>query len=129
MLNIYAGGGKLCGFRARMKRQISSLFLASLPETVTKHVNKSPFLTLSTENPMKALLRLVAEKDGIFINITKNFLATPGFLKQAYRCILNKSGNCASNGFVKKSTFFGSNEQWFCAPCNNILIKNKSFSY
>jgi hypothetical protein len=126
MFNTYSGYIKLHEFPEKTKKLIctlSSLIFEALPETITNKVNKSTFLMLPIQNPVKALLRLVSEKDGIFINITKNFLATPGFLKLAYRCILNKSGNCASNGFVKKSTIEGSNEQWFRVPRVSI-IKN-----
>ena len=74
-----------------------------------------------------ALKQLYPEKDGIYINITKNFLSNPDFLMLAYNLIKNKEGNLTPGDLYEQTTLDGLSNNWFEETA--LDIKNNTYEF
>lgn len=87
--------------------------ISSLKTTQLLTTSQQNFLTEKTSysNSILSALKDLQPKNGQYINLTKNFLSNPEFLKYAYYRIKNKSGNAAAA--ITPETLDAINHDWF----------------
>lgn len=88
-------------------------------------LNKEIMVYYSTSDIISKLSTFKIDKCGKYINLTKEFLCDPEFLKFAYYLIKNNSNRSAK--LIDDETLYGINIEWFSKAA--LLIKNSQYKF